>query len=316
MTFRGRLRKRRSLIEQYIDLDPTLKEADAQKTLLSLTREKATGKRVLRLNDGGSDEEHYPPGKKPRMEHTRSEALSMREYESKEEFYEDEGVGDEGVESEGDLGDSLCIFCDDGGYLLCCDGPCMRSFHPRGLDGTNSQCATLGFPDTVDMEVFYCTIVKLYSKKMNGIHRTAIVCRLSMLVVQNIRRGWFCTNCKTKKHQCYVCEGLGTSDAALGRKREVFVCDVASCGKFYHPRCIASKLKPGSDERESREALAKGIRAGESFTCPLHRCTKCGKGEEKKERDLNLAACRRCPAAWHVKCLPRCISELPPRQSP
>ncbi|KAG0586072.1 hypothetical protein KC19_2G061600 [Ceratodon purpureus] len=271
MTFCDRLRKQRLLIEQYIDLDLALKEADARKTLLSLTREKATGKRVLLLNDGSSDEDDYPPVKKPKMDHTRPEDVSMREYESEEEFYSDEDV-----ESEDELGDSLCIFCDDGGYLLCCDGPCMRSFHPRRIDGTNSQCATLGFPDKADME--------------------------------NVRRGWFCTNCKTKKHQCYVCEGLGNSDAALGRKREVFVCDVASCGKFYHPRCIASKLKPGSDEREAREALAKGIRAGESFTCPLHRCKKCGKGEEKKERDLNLATCRRCPAAWHVKCLPRTLS--------
>ncbi|KAG0607072.1 hypothetical protein M758_8G001100 [Ceratodon purpureus] len=277
MAFCGHLRKRRSLIEQYVDLDPTLQGSDiAKKTLLSITREKPSGRRVLRPDDGGPDECQYPPVKKPRMEHPRADGPGTRQFESKEGLYEDEGTGDEGVESGVDPGDSLCIFCDDGGYLLCCDGPCMRSFHPRRLDGANSKCATLGFPDEVDME--------------------------------NVRRGWFCTNCKIKKHQCYACEGLGTSDAALGRKREVFACDVASCGKFYHPMCVASKLRPGANEGESREALAKGIRAGESFTCPLHRCTECGRGEEKGERDLNLATCRRCPAAWHVKCLPRTLS--------
>lgn len=135
---------------------------------------------------------------------------------------------------------------------------------------------------------------------------------LSILAVQELKNNWLCKNCEFKKHQCYVCGELGDSDEALGPRREVFVCDVASCGKFYHPKCVASKLKPPGGEREE---LAKGIRAGvESFTCPLHRCKKCGKGQEKKDKDLNLATCRRCPAAWHVKCLPRCVSTVPPRK--
>lgn len=154
MAFCGHLRKRRSLIEQYVDLDPTLQGSDiAKKTLLSITREKPSGRRVLRPDDGGPDECQYPPVKKPRMEHPRADGPGTRQFESKEGLYEDEGTGDEGVESGVDPGDSLCIFCDDGGYLLCCDGPCMRSFHPRRLDGANSKCATLGFPDEVDMEV-------------------------------------------------------------------------------------------------------------------------------------------------------------------
>ena len=126
---------------------------------------------------------------------------------------------------------------------------------------------------------------------------------ISILVVQVTKKDWFCKNCKAKRHQCYICGELGASDEALGSNREVFVCDAASCGKFYHPRCVARRLKPTLVESE---ALAKVIQAGEeTFTCPLHRCKKCGKGEEKKERDLILATCRRCPAAWHVKCLPR-----------
>jgi hypothetical protein len=137
------------------------------------------------------------------------------------------------------------------------------------------------------------------------------VFHLSILAVQELKNNWLCKNCEFKKHQCYVCGELGDSDEALGPRREVFVCDVASCGKFYHPWCVASKLKPTAGDE--REALANGIRAGEeSFTCPLHMCKECGKGEEKEDRGLNLAKCRRCPAAWHVKCLPRCVSALPP----
>ena len=138
-----------------------------------------------------------------------------------------------------------------------------------------------------------------------------IVFDFSILAVQKTKRGWFCTNCKTKRHQCYACGQLGNSDVALGPEREVFVCDVASCGKFYHPKCVVKQLMP-TGTVEERRALIRGIRAGEeSFTCPLHRCQRCGKGEDKKEKDLNLAICRRCPKAWHVECLPRYVSALP-----
>lgn len=32
---------------------------------------------------------------------------------------------------------------------------------------------------------------------------------------------YLCKNCKYKKHQCYVCGKLGTSDETLGGEREV-----------------------------------------------------------------------------------------------
>ena len=32
---------------------------------------------------------------------------------------------------------------------------------------------------------------------------------------------YLCKNCKYKKHQCYVCGKLGTSDETLGAEREV-----------------------------------------------------------------------------------------------
>jgi hypothetical protein len=126
----------------------------ARKTLLSFTQEKVTnaGKRVLLLNDESSDEDDYPRAKKPKPDHTKLEDVSMHEYES-EEFYDDQGMSDEDDDSDDEPGDSLCIFCDDGGYLLCCDGPCMRSFHPRRKDGIATQCKTLGFPDGTDIEV-------------------------------------------------------------------------------------------------------------------------------------------------------------------
>lgn len=104
------------------------------------------------LNDDSSDEDDYPRVKKAKTGHTRPEDVSMREYESEEELYQDEGMSDDDDESD-ELGDSLCTFCDDGGFLICCDGPCMRSFHPRPKDGINTNCMTLTFPDSADIEV-------------------------------------------------------------------------------------------------------------------------------------------------------------------
>ena len=150
----------------------------------------------------------------------------------------------------------------------------------------------------------FCPLIFLYSfyPFQSNVH-------FSILGMQEFKEYWFCKNCEIKKHQCYVCWKLGDSDEALGPRRQVFGCDVASCGKFYHPWCVAKRLKP-TDERE---ALVNRIRSGEeSFTCPLHTCKECGKGEEKRKRKLNLATCRRCPSAWHLKCLPRYVSAHPP----
>lgn len=84
---------------------------------------------------------------------------------------------------------------------------------------------------------------------------------------------------------------------------QVFVCNVAFCGRFYHPNCIASKLTTVAIERK---ALVENIQAGkESFTCSLHTCKTCGEGEDREVDDLSLVKCRRCPSSWHKKCLPK-----------
>ena len=53
------------------------------------------------------------------------------------------------------------------------------------------------------------------------------------------------------------------------------------------------------------EELEKKIAAGGSFTCPIHKCSVCKQGENKKDRQLQFAVCRRCPKSYHRKCLPR-----------
>ncbi|CAL5395054.1 unnamed protein product [Camellia sinensis] len=76
-------------------------------------------------------------------------------------------------------------------------------------------------------------------------------------------------------------------------QREVFPCVSATCGHFYHPHCVAKLLHHGS--AAEAEELQKKIAAGESFTCPIHKCSVCKLGENEMDPDLQFAICRRCP---------------------
>ncbi|RZC82612.1 hypothetical protein C5167_045400 [Papaver somniferum] len=98
------------------------------------------------------------------------------------------------------------------------------------------------------------------------------------------------------------CESLGLSKAEIA----VFRCSSCSCGHFYHAECVAELLYP-VNEIES-EKLQKIIAAGGSFTCPAHKCFKCKQEEDSLVHDLQFAVCRRCPKAYHRKCLLREIA--------
>ncbi|CAM8986919.1 unnamed protein product [Rhodiola kirilowii] len=177
--------------------------------------------------------------------------------------------GDEEDESEEEDYDSVCSFCDNGGELLCCEGSCMRSFHPTVESGSESLCVSLGLtPEQVEgMPTFYCP------------------------------------NCQDQKHQCFFCGKLGSSNKSAGA--EVFRCVKATCGRFYHPKCVSKRLC--REDEAAAQQLAGEISNGKSFTCPVHRCFVCKMEENKKEVDFQFAVCRRCPKSYHRKCLPRKI---------
>ncbi|RXH82772.1 hypothetical protein DVH24_003270 [Malus domestica] len=63
---------------------------------------------------------------------------------------------------------------------------------------------------------------------------------------------FLCRNCKFKQHQCYACGELGSSDKS-------------------------------SEAKESAEELEEKISLGDYFTCPVHKCSVCQEGENKKE---------------------------------
>ncbi|XP_019095523.1 PREDICTED: protein ENHANCED DOWNY MILDEW 2-like isoform X1 [Camelina sativa] len=170
--------------------------------------------------------------------------------------------------------DPVCSFCDNGGYVLCCEGSCLRSFHPTIADGIETLCESLGFTDKTH------------------IHALAT---------------YLCNNCLCKQHQCYACGKLGSSDE--NSSQQVFPCSASNCGHFYHPKCVA-RLLCADDQIKSEEIQAK-IAARDYFACPLHICKVCNTSEDKNQYALHFAVCRRCPTAYHRKCLPREItSEL------
>ncbi|XP_066389024.1 protein ENHANCED DOWNY MILDEW 2-like isoform X2 [Miscanthus floridulus] len=165
--------------------------------------------------------------------------------------------------------DYLCAICDDGGFLICCDGKCGRLFHPNSSHGQHSSCRGLELKDD-----------QWESKSSNFI----------------------CKNCEYKKHQCFVCGKLGSSEMPPGLP-EVLKCQKKYCGRFYHPNCLL-KYDRSKNHRD--------------FECPLHECHSCkNKGgtiitrkQTEKEEETYLVQCRRCPVAYHRKCLPRDISNI------
>ncbi|XP_045810135.1 protein ENHANCED DOWNY MILDEW 2-like [Trifolium pratense] len=95
------------------------------------------------------------------------------------------------------------------------------------------------------------------------------------------------------------CDSLGYTITQVN----VFPCVTANCGHYYHPKCVARLLYPGTDPKQ--EAMRKNIATEKTFVCPLHICSLCRKGENRNVHDLQFAMCRRCPKAYHRKCLPK-----------
>lgn len=79
---------------------------------------------------------------------------------------------------------------------------------------------------------------------------------------------------------------------------QVLKCQKKNCGRFYHPNCLLN-CDPNRNPQD--------------FECPLHECHSCKnkrrtmitRKPREKEEETWLVQCRRCPMAYHKKCLPR-----------
>ncbi|CAL4913711.1 unnamed protein product [Urochloa decumbens] len=188
----------------------------------------------------------------------------------------------------GIVDDYICAMCDEGGELIYCDGECGRLFHPNRGKGT-----------------YNCTTLCLSEEQVN-------------------LPKFLCKNCEHKQHQCFICGQLGSSDLSSVLAK-VFQCNNQYCGRFYHLQCLSqydhrsfSHLKCFVHDPNKKPLV---------FECPMHECCSCkNKGEKmvgkettdakklesesKGEKKMYLALCRRCPVAYHWKCLPRDISSV------
>ncbi|KAK3123801.1 hypothetical protein QOZ80_8AG0636240 [Eleusine coracana subsp. coracana] len=163
--------------------------------------------------------------------------------------------------------DLVCSLCDNGGEIASCEGRCLRSFHATKDSG--DDCQTLGYS------------------------------RLQF----NSMKVFMCKNCEYERYQCFACGRLGS---AKTDPPEVFPCASATCGHFYHAKCVAQLLFPENDAKAT-EYTTK-IANGAKFACPVHKCDVCKYGENKEVTDLQFAVCRRCPMSYHRRCLPRKIA--------
>ncbi|XP_008669978.1 protein ENHANCED DOWNY MILDEW 2 isoform X7 [Zea mays] len=238
-----------SLMKQFVAKDPILAKSEILRVFVE-------GKSGKIFTEAGAD-------------HIDVKQPFITDDEDIDEMIVEDADNESDEEEDGDLFDSICAICDDGGDILCCDGPCMRSFHAKEGSGEDSYCDTLGYTEA-EVEA-----MKLF----------------------------LCKNCEYKQHQCFICGVLEPSNGAAAK---VFLCNNATCGHFYHPKCVAQQLHPNNIDEASE--LEKKITDGFSFTCPIHWCFHCKGLEDRTQGPLQFAVCRRCPKSYHRKCLPREIS--------
>lgn len=183
---------------------------------------------------------------------------------------------EDGEEAEGQAEatttDMLCTWCDDGGFLISCNGPCRRSFHMGAI-----LCD--------DDEELAMRLVPAEPGTPEACNPLGLDLGTAVALVQS-PEPFLCPNCLADEHYCFSCGELGRAG------QDVFPCLVASCGKFYHKGCIHKGVKSTAKNRP--------------FICALHTCTTCNKQWDLPRSDKGeLVPCRRCPTSYHRSCIPQ-----------
>jgi len=228
--------------------------------------------------------------------------------------------------------ESYCGVCGDGGDLLCCEGPCRRSFH--------RDCVT---------------------KQDAGI-RAALRSSPALLAVRHVaglpdmdRDDWRCVACTLGAHECFAC-GVAGADGV-----DVFRC-ARMCGKWYHvacaardsrtrflaanatggravaaadlqavrragaagalggagadPRavaalqladtalCVLPAAAAAADAHSASSSLALPAGASTRFVCPFHTCATCAQPFDAFHPPVYYR-CHACPSAFHLPCVPK-----------
>lgn len=109
-----------------------------------------------------------------------------------------------------------------------------------------------------------------------------------------------CCECSQNRYRCILCNKtgpLGSKDTAILPER-VFQCNLKSCNKFYHQKCLQEHL--GNDSVDMTR-----------LKCPAHTCRNCEDGSihytskpYRNKDSRKLLPCFRCPVAYHQNCFP------------
>jgi len=96
---------------------------------------------------------------------------------------------------------------------------------------------------------------------------------------------WICNDCKQGRHQCAVCSEYGADD------EEVFKCDRATCGLYFHENCLTmyenvdmSIVERTVETKEIDPSTGQEVITGTQvicrpkFKCPAHTCWCCSGG--------------------------------------
>jgi hypothetical protein len=92
---------------------------------------------------------------------------------------------------------------------------------------------------------------------------------------------WICSYCRDNQQICFQCKKIGTIN------KDIFKCDLKSCGKFYHSNCC----------KRNTISINNVIYS----ICPLHICNICN---TYIFNDWAMI-CFQCPTSFHFKCMPK-----------
>jgi hypothetical protein len=174
--------------------------------------------------------------------------------------------------------DPQCCICDDGGAMLECEGGCRRS--------VCEECC----------ETYL------------GIGGAAFA------ALATSAQPWRCAACVVGRHRCFECGVAGSTvaDAADAAPPALFKCGVLECTRFYHPRCVPQALRRQNGVATPAPSPPGGHPM--AFTCAQHACRACGDAAEPGKRNGMLVPCRRCPDAYHKRCLPVALATASPQR--
>ncbi|KAG2261215.1 hypothetical protein Bca52824_068294 [Brassica carinata] len=151
--------------------------------------------------------------------------------------------------------DTVCSICDNGGYILCCEGSCLRAFHPTIADGVDTSCESLGFPSGTEIHSL---------------------------------REYLCNNCLHKQHQCYACANWDLLMKTPLKRSSLVLPQIAVISIIQYVLQSFSMMVIKSKQKNFKPRFLLEILFSVLYTYA-----------------------KRCPTAYHRKCLPRQItSEL------